>query len=49
VVSEAEYATWLAKQALYYNDDVKKELQMVNKKSADENNKIALNTNTIIK
>jgi cytochrome c oxidase subunit 2 len=33
---------------LYYNDDVKKELQLVNKKSADENNKIALNTNTII-
>ena len=49
VVSEAEYATWLAKQALYYNDNVKKELQMVNKKSTDENNKIALNTNTIIK
>ena len=49
VVSEAENATWLAKQALYYNDDVKKELQMVNKKSTDENNKIALNTNTIIK
>ena len=49
VVSEAEYATWLAKQTLYYNDDVKKELQMVNKKSTDENNKIALNTNTIIK
>ena len=49
VVSEAEYATWLAKQALYYNDDAKKELQMVNKKSTDENNKIALNTNTIIK
>lgn len=48
VVSEAEYATWIAKQALYYNDDVKKELQLVNKKSADENNKIALNTNTII-
>ncbi len=48
VVTEAEYATWIAKQALYYNDDVKKELQLVNKKSADENNKIALNTNTII-
>lgn len=46
VVTEAEYATWIAKQSLYYNDDVKKELQMVNKKSADENNKIALNTNT---
>lgn len=48
VVSEAEYATWIAKQSLYYNDDVKKELQMVNTKSAGENNKIALNTNTII-
>lgn len=48
VVSEAEYATWIAKQSLYYNDDVKKELQMVNTKSAEENNKIALNTNTII-
>lgn len=49
VVSEAEYATWLAKQALYYNDDVKKELQLVDKKAADKNNNIALNTNTIIK
>jgi cytochrome c oxidase subunit 2 len=49
VVSEAEYATWLAKQALYYNDDVKKELQMADKKATDENKKIALNTNTIIK
>ena len=49
VVSEAEYATWLAKQPLYYNDDVKRELQLVDKKAADENNKIALNTNTIIK
>ena len=49
VVSEAEYATWLAKQPLYYNDDVKKELQLVDKKAADKNNNIALNTNTIIK
>jgi cytochrome c oxidase subunit 2 len=48
VVTEAEYATWIAKQSLYYNDDVKKELQLVNKKSVDQNNKIALNTNTII-
>lgn len=48
VVTEAEYATWIAKQSLYYNDDVKKELQMVSKSSAEENNKIALNTNTII-
>lgn len=49
VVSEAEYATWLAKQVLYYNDDAKKELQMVNKKATDQNNKIALNTNSITK
>lgn len=49
VVSKAEYATWLAKQALYYNDDAKKELQMVNKKATDQNNKIALNTNSITK
>jgi len=49
VVSEAEYATWLAKQALYYNDDVKKELQLVDKKSSEKNNNIALNTNTIKK
>ena len=49
VVSEAEYATWLAKQALYYNDDAKKELQMVNKRATDQNNKIALNTNSITK
>ncbi len=49
VVSEAEYATWLAKQALYYNDDAKKELQMVNKKATNQNNKIALNTNSITK
>ncbi|MFM6954861.1 MAG: cytochrome c oxidase subunit II [Sphingobacteriaceae bacterium] len=28
VVSEKEYQEWLTKQPLYYNDDVKKELQM---------------------
>lgn len=49
VVTEAEYAVWLAKQPLYYNDDVKKELQLVEQKTAEGNNKIALNTNTIIK
>jgi cytochrome c oxidase subunit 2 len=47
VVSEAEYATWLAKQPLYYNDDVKRELQLVENKKSEEVNKIALNTNTI--
>jgi len=45
VVSEAEYATWLAKQPLYYNDDVKRELQLAESKKTEENNKIALNTN----
>lgn len=46
VVSEAEYAAWLAKQPLYYNDDVKRELQLVESKKTEEVNKIALNTNT---
>jgi len=46
VVSEAEYATWLAKQPLYYNDDVKRELQLAESKKTEEDNKIALNTNT---
>ena len=46
VVSEAEYATWLAKQPSYYNDDVKRELQLVESKKTEEVNKLALNTNT---
>ncbi len=46
VVSEVEYAAWLAKQPLYYNDDVKRELQLVESKKTEEVNKIALNTNT---
>lgn len=49
VVSEAEYATWIAKQPLYYNDDVKKELQLVDNNQVDENNKMTLNTTNIIK
>jgi cytochrome c oxidase subunit 2 len=49
VVTEEEYAAWTAKLPLYYNDDVKKELQLAEQKSADENNKIALNTNTTTK
>lgn len=44
VVSEAEYATWLAKQPLYYNDDVKKEMQLAEINRADDENKMALNT-----
>lgn len=46
VVSEAEYAAWLAKQPLYYNDDVKRELQLVETKRTEDVNKIALNTNS---
>jgi len=49
VVSEAEYAVWIAKQPLFYNDDVKKELQLAEQKSADKSKKIALNTNTTTK
>lgn len=49
VVSEAEYAAWLAKQPLYYNDDVKRELQLVENSKTEEINKMALNTNNIIK
>lgn len=49
VVSEAEYATWLSKQPLYYNDDVKRELQMASNNQTEENSNMALNTNTIIK
>lgn len=48
VVTEAEYAAWVAKQPLYYNDDVKRELQLAEQKAATNNN-IALNTNSIIK
>jgi cytochrome c oxidase subunit 2 len=46
VVSDAEYAAWLAKQPLYYNDDVKRELQLVESKRTEDVNKIALNTNS---
>jgi cytochrome c oxidase subunit II len=45
VVSEAEYAAWVAKLPLMYNDDVKKELQMAADKGSSVNNKVALNTN----
>ena len=45
VVSEAEYAAWLTKQSLMYNDDVKKELQMAAEKEGITKNKLAINTN----
>lgn len=42
VVSEAEYKGWLAKQPLFYNDDVKNELRMAEQKAAGTKNQIAL-------
>jgi len=42
VVSEKEYQEWLTKQPLYYNDDVKKELQM---SSASTSAQVALTSN----
>lgn len=43
VVSEKEYAEWLAKQPLFFTDDVKKEWKMAGNTEAAENNKLALN------
>ncbi|MXV17628.1 cytochrome c oxidase subunit II [Hufsiella ginkgonis] len=43
VVSEAEYKEWLAKQTLYYSDDVKKKMQTASANEAAADNKIALN------
>ena len=44
VVSEQEYAAWIAKQQLFYNDDVKKELQMTNAAEVSSvNSKLASN------
>lgn len=44
VVSEQEYAAWIAKQQLFYNDDVKKELQMSNAAGVSSvNSKLASN------
>jgi len=45
VVSEAEYAAWVAKLPLMYNDDMKKELQMAESKIQETNNSVALNNN----
>lgn len=45
VVSEAEYAAWVAKLPLMYNDDMKKEVQMAERKSSQTDNKVALITN----
>lgn len=44
VVTEAEYAAWVAKLPLMYNDDMKKEVQMAESKSSASNNNVAVNT-----
>lgn len=43
VVSEKEYAEWIAKQPLFFNDDMKKEMQAAEKSNAAASNKLALN------
>jgi cytochrome c oxidase subunit 2 len=43
VVSEKEYAEWIAKQPLFFNDDMKKEMQTAEKTAAAASNKLALN------
>lgn len=42
VVSEKEYAEWIAKQPLFFNDDVKKEMQMADDSKTAADNKLAL-------
>lgn len=43
VVSQQEYDIWLSNQQLYYNDDVKRELQQAELKKAAESKTMALN------
>jgi cytochrome c oxidase subunit 2 len=43
VVSEKEYAEWIAKQPLFFNDDMKKELKMAENSEAAAKSKLALN------
>lgn len=45
VVSQSEYQEWAAKQQLFYNDDVKRELQQAELKKPAEADKIVLNKN----
>jgi cytochrome c oxidase subunit 2 len=45
VVSEEEYAAWVAKLPLLYNDDVKRELQLADAKATAVDKKMALKTN----
>ena len=44
VLSEEEYKAWEAKLPLYYNDDVKKQLQVAQHNMSSENNKVTLIT-----
>lgn len=44
VVSEKEYQEWLTKQTLFYNDDVKKEMQAAANNATAESNSMAFNT-----
>lgn len=43
VVSQKEYEIWLANQQLYYNDEVKKELQQAEQRKAAESKTMAFN------
>lgn len=43
VVTEKEYEIWLANQQLFYNDDMKRELQQAEMKKASESKTMALN------
>lgn len=45
VLSEEEYKAWEAKLPLFYNDDVKKQLQIAQQKMGSENNKVTLTNN----
>ena len=45
VLSEEEYKAWESKLPLFYNDDVKKQLQVAQEKISSENNKVTLTNN----
>ena len=43
VVSEKEYAKWIANQPLFFNDDMRKEMEVAASSEASANNNLALN------
>ena len=43
VVSEKEYLEWIAKQPLFFNDDMKKEFKMAGMEEEAASQKLALN------